>query len=120
MIPLILTHLLSDTVLEPQTRLRTVKSGFTEERGGGKRLERVQPTLAEEVPGSGVSICWGGQGENWGHLQKHPLPRTLWIPEDQVALTVNASLKPHWPQGERGEPEESFCKVCRWKSLASG
>lgn len=61
MIPLILTHLLSDTVLEPQTRLRTVKSGFTEERGGGKRLERVQPTLAEEVPGSGVSMCWGGR-----------------------------------------------------------
>ena len=36
----------------------------------GERLEKVQPNLAEEMPGSGVSMCWGGKGKDWGHLQK--------------------------------------------------
>lgn len=36
----------------------------------GERLEKVQPTLAKEMAGSGVSMCWGEKGKDPGHLQK--------------------------------------------------
>lgn len=58
-----------------------------------ERLEKVQPNLPK-MPGSGVSMCWGGRG-GLGPPTKAFLLRTLWIPEDQVVLTMNASMKPH-------------------------
>lgn len=42
-------------------RPRKVNLFLSMEEGGGERLERVQPTLAREAPGPGVSIVGGGE-----------------------------------------------------------
>lgn len=105
----------SDTITERQTEKG--KSIFIREVG--ERLERVQPTLAKEVPGSGVSMYWG-KGRGPGPPTKASLPRTLWIPEDKVVLTVNAALKPHClAPGRQRTARSEYMHECEGGNLFS-
>lgn len=65
---------------------------------GGESGGEVREGAAESTKGDarlrGVYVLgWGGGG--LGPPTKAFLLRTLWIPEDQVVLTMNASMKPH-------------------------